>query len=390
MVPAGFASTGSLERLVTTLCAAHPLLRLADMLPKALVPNRIKRLLQRKVKGVPPGLVRSSLRLEVALASTRGGKTGAHQYGNYVERNQRFGRFVNKRGFGDSNTVYGYNAAALEIFQVAKSRGLKCVLDQTMAPFEFVESYLAEERERWNGWETESVPREAWEPLARRERDEWELADAIVCGSDFVKESLGECGGDVSKCHVVPDETPVPTGIETVYQGDRPLRVLFAGTVCLRKGIQYLWESLDGMQSQIDARAVGNIEVSSLAQELLGQRISLVGPVPRASMHQQYEWADCLVLPSLAEGSANVTYEALSHGVPAIVTSNAGSVVRDGNGGWVVPIRDSGVIRQRLTDFISEPALFSQLSFRPETTPEGARSYGERLTAVADSVLQEN
>jgi len=61
--------------------------------------------------------------------------------------------------------------------------------------------------------------------------------------------------------------------------------------------------------------------------------------VPRSEMAAQYRWADIFLLPSLSEGSANVCFEALAAGLPVITTPNAGSVVRDGIEGFVVPIR---------------------------------------------------
>ena len=50
--------------------------------------------------------------------------------------------------------------------------------------------------------------------------------------------------------------------------------------------------------------------------------------------------ADVFVFPSLFEGSAVVTYEALACGLPCVVTPEAGSVVRDGVEGLVVPSAD--------------------------------------------------
>ena len=47
--------------------------------------------------------------------------------------------------------------------------------------------------------------------------------------------------------------------------------------------------------------------------------------------------ADVFVFPSLFEGSAVVTYEALAAGLPSVVTPSAGSVVRDGVEGFIVP-----------------------------------------------------
>ena len=54
------------------------------------------------------------------------------------------------------------------------------------------------------------------------------------------------------------------------------------------------------------------------------------------------------VLPSITEGSAKTTYEAMAAGLPVITTLNAGSVVRDGVDGFIVPIRDPDAIKERL------------------------------------------
>jgi alpha-maltose-1-phosphate synthase len=59
---------------------------------------------------------------------------------------------------------------------------------------------------------------------------------------------------------------------------------------------------------------------------------------------------DVLLLPSLFEGFALVIGEALSQGLPVIATVNSGAteVVRDGVEGFIVPIRDSHAIAERL------------------------------------------
>ena len=61
-------------------------------------------------------------------------------------------------------------------------------------------------------------------------------------------------------------------------------------------------------------------------------------------MADLYAWADVFLLPFICEGSAMVTYEALSWGLPVITTHNAGSIVRDTVDGWLVPYRDSEAI----------------------------------------------
>jgi len=61
-----------------------------------------------------------------------------------------------------------------------------------------------------------------------------------------------------------------------------------------------------------------------------------------------YQQADIFVFPSLEEGSALVTYEAMACGLPVVTTPNAGSLVRDGVEGFIVPIRDPDALAERM------------------------------------------
>ena len=64
--------------------------------------------------------------------------------------------------------------------------------------------------------------------------------------------------------------------------------------------------------------------------------VDLLGRVGHDDVPARMAAADVFVFPSLFEGSAVVTYEALASGLPSIVTPRAGSVVRDGIEGFLV------------------------------------------------------
>jgi glycosyltransferase involved in cell wall biosynthesis len=101
-------------------------------------------------------------------------------------------------------------------------------------------------------------------------------------------------------------------------------------------------------------------------------------------MAAHYRWADVLVLPSICEGSATVCYEALAAGLSVITTPNAGSVVRDGLDGFVVPIRDARALAEKLEQLASDPRLLADMSASAaaracEFTIAG---YAERLLSV--------
>ena len=104
--------------------------------------------------------------------------------------------------------------------------------------------------------------------------------------------------------------------------------------------------------------------------------MELTGPVPRSEVLAQYAWADVFFLPSLCEGSATVTYEALACGLPVVCTPNTGSVVRDGIDGFVVPMRDAAAMADRLLQFHQDRDLL-------ESASEQARQRASEFTLEA-------
>jgi glycosyltransferase involved in cell wall biosynthesis len=365
-IPAVLHQAGLLDRLHTDLCADIGALRLAGrMVPARLQPAWLKRLLARRVDGVPRDKIRCYPRFALARVwGRRRSSDPAALLGHYRRANCEFGRLVARRGLGRADAVYVFNGAGLEILRHARQAGMKTILDQTMAPVAVEETLLAEERQRWHGWEHQGARPEDWAPLAQREEEEWQLADVILCGSEYVRSSIRMVSGPSARCHVVPH----PVNVEQFRragrpQGDHPLRVLFVGTVCLRKGIPYLLEAAKRLKSEpVVFRVVGPIGLASPAVEALRAAVELIGPVPRSSVVEQYQWADVFVMPSISEGSANVCYEAMAAGLPVITTASAGSVVRDAREGFIVPIRSADALAERVLQLRSDRELREELS----------------------------
>jgi glycosyltransferase involved in cell wall biosynthesis len=99
---------------------------------------------------------------------------------------------------------------------------------------------------------------------------------------------------------------------------------------------------------------------------------------------EHYTWADVFLLPTVCEGSATVCYEALAAGLPVVTTPNAGSTVRDGVDGFVVPIRDSETLVERLARLAEDPELLAGMSANAlaRASEFGLANYGERLMRV--------
>ena len=290
-----------------------------------------------------------------------------------------------------ADICWAYNGAALELFEAARRRGMRCLLEQVIAPRrdELVE--LVRARRDWPQWDAAADPvSTSCDPLAEREQAEWRLADIVVAGSRYVQNSLERSGVAKGRCLVVPSAIDLERfTVAADHSNGGPLRVLFVGQINLRKGAPYLLEAVRRLNSrQIRLKMVGAVQARSDCIAAFAPWAEFAGPVPPAEITSQYRWADVVVVPSVCEGSAMVTYEARGCGVPIIVTPNAGASFSPGVEGLEIPVRDVEAIAQTLDRLagdrqevreLREGAIANRLSL-------GRDAYRNRIRQVLDAI----
>lgn len=175
------------------------------------------------------------------------------------------------------------------------------------------------------------------------ENELYALVDYVFAPSPLVRESL------------LANSVPRRKVIETSY-GWSPLRfpatgktrhgftftVLFAGTVCVRKGAHLLAEAWRRAGLRGRLRFAGNVSADfegSRSQSIEGHAIEHLGY--QKQLAHWYGDADVFAFPTLEEGSPLVVYEAAACGLPIVTTPmGAGSVIRDGFEGIVLDPHD--------------------------------------------------
>ena len=302
-VARGLAAVGRLTAIITDSCSE---IWPWSMVPSFLAKGKLRRLVDRKIDGVPSSQIKGCLGF---FLNTNFGKlrhrSEEELASHWARQNHAFCQSAKQKSWQNASTVYCYNGAALEIFEKAKKQGQTCVLDQTAAAWRYNTDLLSREKEKWREWEKAHADLDTSGEMIYREEAEWELADRIICGSQFVVDSISAVNGPVEKCKVVHYPTPnFETHDTKKSEHDvNKTRVLFLGTMQLRKGIQYLWQAAKDTEAHskiLEFRAVGPSSLTESANKKIVEQLSWVGAIPRTEVCDQFAWADVLVLPSLS------------------------------------------------------------------------------------------
>ncbi len=350
------------------------------------LPDPIKRGLGRFAADLPSDHVKTFPGFGVAYALKRRNSSQDAIGDVFLWAGRKFGEraIAQRLRWGDG--VYCFNSAALEILVCAREAGKFTALEQTIAPLAVETDLIRQEREMFPEWERPESSRcmKSTAERCNREREEWGLANLILCGSSFVRDSIHGLGGPISKCVVVPYGVDLQPAAIPKRRDAGPLKVLVVGAVGLRKGSPYVLEVARRLGSAASIRMVGAISASEKALRSVPSNVRLVGAVPRHQIGEHYAWADVFVLPSLCEGSATATYEALAWGLPVICTPNTGSTITDGKSGSIVPIRDVERIIASLEQFIGHNNLLTEMSLEALNAASdiSVERYGDRLIAA--------
>jgi len=272
------------------------------------------------------------------------------------------GRVLSKAGaklVRNADVVVAFHDTALEVFEQARQSGALCVLDFPSAHPLFTDDLVREESALCPDFASSLVINRPDFHMRRMER-EIALADFILVPSAYVSRTFSLSGVPSHKIVTIPYGADVsrfsPSNVE---KQNKDFRVLFAGRLEQLKGLSYLLEGYRNFQKPDTSLVLAGTLPPDLTvlspYEGLFQYVGYVHPL---SMPDFYRQGSVFVLPSLIEGWGFVVLEAMASGLPVIVTdTGAAEIVRDGIDGFVVPIRDSIAITNRLETLYCDPAL---------------------------------
>jgi glycosyltransferase involved in cell wall biosynthesis len=353
---------GQLARLITDLWV--PFATPAAVLRSQAVPSSLKRLLtSRRTTRLPSGSVVSFPGLGlVKWLANRNAADRTSVYESHVHYNSRFG--ARATGYTDvpHEAFFGYSSESLELLRHERRNGVRTTVCQ-VDPGQFEDDIVAEEEKRFPNFLSAAGPARRSKPEAFQTRlhEEWSEAHTVVVNSRWSAEALVLQGVPEHKIKVVPlmyDAPPVRVSREPSL----PLRVLWLGTLCLRKGLPYALEAAQMLKaSPVRFTFAGALDVNPLALNL-PDNCRYIGHVSRSLLPDVYGEHDVLLLPTLSDGFALTQLEAMAHGLPVIATANCGDVVEEGRSGFLVPVRDSKALVRAIGALLENPEHLESMS----------------------------
>jgi glycosyltransferase involved in cell wall biosynthesis len=255
--------------------------------------------------------------------------------------------------------VIGYDTSSLMTLRAARAAGAVAVLDQMIGHLAIGDAILREEAERHPEFaDSLHAGAPAW--LIEQCRAEALAADHVLAPSDYVARTLVEIGVDPSRIHALPFGVRIDRFRPAERAGnggtDGRLRLLFVGQISQRKGVKYLLQAVERLnRSDLELMLVGGIVGSGAGLKPFRSWFTHRPNVPHSEVQSLFQSADIFVYPSLHEGSALAILEAMACGLPVITTDNAGSVVRDGVDGLLVPIRAPDALASAIASLADDP-----------------------------------
>jgi glycosyltransferase involved in cell wall biosynthesis len=268
----------------------------------------------------------------------------------HYHTNGWFDSMMAKRLMKSSAKLFvGAETCAMASLKAAKERGMKTLLDVAGISNEFLagETEKAEANFGLRASASRNSP-----AMQYRKSQELALADHILCCSDFQARVLMSEGTPAEKI------TVIPLWVDHAYwtlanQMRKPksggsLKVLYAGTISLRKGVPYLVEAVKSLGDDASFTMVGSLSPEMIPWLPANARFRPYQS--QGELRALYAEHDVLVMPSLGDSFGFVALEAMAAGLPVIATEHCGVPMPDPY--WRVPAHNSSAIARRLRHYL--------------------------------------
>jgi len=269
---------------------------------------------------------------------------------------------------GQIDVIHAWPLGALETIKTAKRLGIPVALERCNAHTRFAYEVVQKECDRI-GVPLPNGHEHAYNAeILRREEEEYALADAILCPSDFVVKTFVDQGFPKEKLfrfiYGVDETKFYPDSVVRGPDRGRGLRMIFVGVCAVRKGLHFALEAWLKSSASKDGTfiIVGDFLPTykeKLAPMLAHPSIRVLGH--RNDIPELMRQSDLFVLPSIEEGFGLVCTEAMACGCVPLVSEACTDLCLHQENAMVHAVGDVEMIKKQIDLLNLDRTLLARL-----------------------------
>jgi glycosyltransferase involved in cell wall biosynthesis len=290
---------------------------------------------------------------------------------------------------GRIDIIHTWPLGALRTVKTAAQLGIPTVLERCNANTRFAMEVVQQECERLGVALPPDHEHAYNAEKLRIEEEEYDLADRLLCPSEFTAKTFLDKGYPKEKLarHIYGFDEKVYYPSSEPRDPKRPLTMLFVGVCAVRKGVHYALEAWVKSPASKEGTFLIAGEFLPAYQEKLAPMLN--HPSVRVLGHRNdvpelMRKSDILILPSIEEGFGLVVTEAIGSGCVPLASEACTELCKHMETGLMHRIGDVTAIREHITMLHEDRALLARLraaglKMVPEITWDAA---GARLLEV--------
>ncbi|HEV3223261.1 MAG TPA: glycosyltransferase family 4 protein [Puia sp.] len=224
-------------------------------------------------------------------------------------------------------------------------------------------------------------------------KEEVELADIILCGSQFVKKTVVYFFPEFeNKCKLLPYGTDLKefSYPEREFEQKKDVKFAFVGRLSWRKGADLM---LDAWRDFVVDHPLAELHFfgtpdSEITLGQLPENVFIHGWIKKADLIASLKTMDVFVFPTTFEGSSIAVFQAMAMKLPVITTLNSGTVLKHGESCEIVEAGDRAGLVNAMDKLLHNPEYRQKLAENGYALSKNYSwdDYKQRLGKILDEI----
>ena len=263
----------------------------------------------------------------------------------------------------DSDVLLALSGCGLKSGNFFKENNKIYICERSSSHILFINEILKEEYAKYG------IKFNIDQRIIKRELKEYEQSDFVLVPSKFAQNTFKKYNIFKTKVLTFPSNNKIFKSLnkKKIFFSSNKFKIIYVGSLSLRKGLPYLLDAFNRLNfkgKELHLVGLKTNDYRLFKHKIDFSKTILHGHLSQSKVNNLLNKSDVFVMPSLEEGAAIAVAQAMNTGLPVIVTKNTGweEVVRKKSTGYVIDIRNSKILYQKLNHLIKNKSILEKFS----------------------------